>query len=459
MIDSKWGSLSAKVKSSVTLKIVFIGMLILILQIPTFMIYRLISERENTKHTAIAEMSAKWGGRQIITGPYLVVPVIEKRLESDGKNKYEKVINHSIVILPENLIINGSMQPEIRYRGIYQAVLFGSKFQLQGNLRFEDDLWPQYIQPNREIRFQDAAVYVGISDMKGLTMAEVLLDGRPMRPVPGASGGKLIRTGFKIPLNHSSEPLKGGIAFNMTLDLNGSSGVNFYPLGVNTQLSIRSPWQAPSFQGEFLPKNREIDEKGFKAEWQITDMNRNYPQSWLNDDARIEGSDFGVDFYVPANVYQQTARAVRYSVLFIIFIMLVFLFAEALARVWIHPVQYFLIGLAIVIFYALLLALGEHMSFGASYAISALAVSLLVAGYCFGIFRKRLVALVEGTAMLFAYTLIYFMLQLEDYALVAGAITLFVLLTVLMIFTGNLNKKREKNLRELPEPLTPSDLP
>lgn len=435
-------SIVGRITSSLTLKIIFIGILILVLQIPTLMIRALIKEREGRKQEAIAGIASRWGDRQTVTGPFLVIPVLEKRLESDGKKELERIHHHDITILPDKLLINGNMNSEIRSRGIYQAVLYRGEFTVNGSFSFTADTWTQFAQPNYEIRFQDAMLFLGVSDIKGLVKTDIRINGEAITPAPGAAGNRLIRSGFRIPLKKSAAPLSGELTFDLKLGLNGSSGLAFYPLGLQTQVNIGSPWDSPSFQGAFLPHLYKIDNNGFTAEWQITDMNRNYPQTWMNDQFTLGDSSFGVDFYVPANVYQQTERAVRYSVLFIIFIMMVFLFAERIAGIWMHPVQYFLVGLAIVIFYALLLSLGEHVSFCTSYVIAAGAVSLLVAGYCAVIFRKGAVALTEGAAMVIAYILIYLLLQMTDYALIAGCTILFILLALLMAFTGNLNKSK-----------------
>lgn len=435
-------SFTNKIKSSVTAKLIFIGGLILLLQIPILMIQGLIRERETRKHEAIEDIASKWGGRQEMTGPFISIPVTEKRKEHDGKKEVERVISHNITVLPDSLAVKGELDPQVRYRGIYQAVLYRGEFGVKGSFSFPEGFWRSFQRPGYEIHFQEAALFFGVSDIKGLSKTDIKLNGESMRPVSGVSRNHLVGSGFRIPLKHAAEPLTGELFFELQVGLNGSSGISFYPLGIQTQVDIGSSWDSPSFQGAFLPHVRQISGDGFTAGWQITDMNRNYPQSWLDNESKIDGSAFGADFYVPANVYQQTERAVNYSILFIIFIMMVFLFAEALAKVWMHPVQYFLVGLGIVLFYALLLSLGEHLSFCMSYAVAALAVSLLVGGYCAIIFRKGTVALVEGAAMLAAYGMIYLLLQMKDYALIAGCVTLFILLAVLMLFTGNLNKKK-----------------
>ncbi|OGV51545.1 MAG: hypothetical protein A2017_01880 [Lentisphaerae bacterium GWF2_44_16] len=441
------GVLNFMLKRSVAVKIILIGFLIFILQIPTYQIINLINERQSMKVKAVEEICSKWGKSQTLTGPFLVVPFQERVLE--GKEQRERIVKHWITILPETLSVNGNMQPEIRKRGIYQAVLFSGKFTLTGTFILPETSEISGLKPQAEILWNNAIIVFGVSDIIGLKENILKIDGSAIRTIPGMPGGLIANIGFHVPYSLKSRLPSGTsvsnvkIPFCMELGINGSSDINFYPLGRETTVSTASSWNSPSFCGKFLPNSREITDKGFKAEWKISDMNRNYPQVWIDGESKINDSSFGVGFYVTANIYQQSFRAAKYAVLFIVFTMLAFLFAESFAKTWMHPIQYFLVGLAIVMFYSLLLSFAEHISFAQAYLFAALAVVLLVSAYCGLIFRLGKMAVSVGAAMTLAYALLYLVLQMEDYALLAGSICFFVLLAVLMFFTRGINRKSD----------------
>jgi len=400
-----------RLKHSVTLKLIIIGFIVVILQIPTFMVERLNARREKTGKEAEQEIFSQWGKEQTVGGPI--------GIRFNGKDK-------TFYFLPKDLTIQGTIRPEIRYRGIFQTVVYAVLLQVTGEFPADDG---------------PAAIYFPLSNVKGLVDGKFLLNGVPVNPEAPANLGLPYTTGFAIPIDGRVKPAGSAVKFDFRFILNGSEALKFLPLGRTTRVELSSNWGSPGFIGNFLPQRRMVTPNGFTAEYRINELNRALPQSWVGDRTDLDRESFGVNFYIPGNIYLQTMRATRYSALVIVFTMLAFFFTERLTRCRMHPVQYFMAGLAVVLFYVLLLSLGEHLPFARAYLIAALAVALAIGYYARLIFRKNGPAMVEFLLMLAAYGAVYVMLRMEEFALLTGTATLFVLLVVLMTLTGNLNRE------------------
>jgi len=218
----------------------------------------------------------------------------------------------------------------------------------------------------------------------------------------------------------------------MTLDLNGSSSLYFIPIGKETNVSLTSAYKTPSFDGAFITDSNIVDNKGFKANWKVLNLNRNFPQEWTNSAYNISEAAFGVNLLIPVDHYQKSMRSAKYAIMFILLTFLVFLFTEILNGFKIHPVQYLLVGLALIIFYTLLLSISEHVGFTWAYLISSGAIILLISLYSKTIFKEnRLMALLAGI-LIILYGFLFVILRSEDYALLIGSIGLFIVLCVIM---------------------------
>ena len=240
------------------------------------------------------------------------------------------------------------------------------------------------------------------------------------------------------------------------------------PLGRTTQVSVRSDWPNPSFDGAFLPDEREVNESGFTARWEVLHLNRNFPQAWKGSQYRFttpstnepdpsdyyydrpaevvpiasteaSGYSFGVNLLRSVDEYQKATRAAKYAILFIALTFLVFFFVETLNRKRIHPVQYLLVGLALCIFYALLVAISEQLSFNLAFILSSVAVTLLITLYCHSIFRHQKLTLFIGLLLVLLYGFVFTLIQLQDYALLIGSIGLFGILAVVMYFSRKID--------------------
>ena len=422
------------IRNSVSFKLAVVGFLVIILLIPTVMVQSLIGERQDRKANAVSEISQKWGAAQTITGPVLTVPYRQYYKRENGHRAFHIRYAH---FLPKRLNVAGTLNPEIRYRGIYKAVLYQSTLRLDGQFERPDfrslDIDETHVLWNR------ASVSLGISDMKGIRDAMTLQLGQHRFDMqPGMETQDLIESGVsaRIPAGLARE---SNLPFALKLDLNGSDHIHVVPVGKVTRVSLASPWKSPSFDGAFLPYQRHVGAKGFDAKWKVLNLNRNFPQAWVGPQKHMDKSAFGTRLIITADVYQQATRTAKYAVLFILLTFTTFFFSEIINRRRLHPIQYLLIGFALLIFYSLLIALSEHMQFGLAYFVSSAAVVGLITIYArWALGSVRLAALVGGILVIL-YGYLYTLLQLEDYALLMGSIGLFAALACVMYVTRKID--------------------
>ncbi|MHB8809335.1 MAG: cell envelope integrity protein CreD [Desulfobulbaceae bacterium] len=421
------------IRASATLKIFAIGLLVLVLLLPASMVSSLMQERQSRRNLVVAEINQKWGGNQTITGPFFTIPY--KTFYKDEKGQVQFTI-HYLHILPEEVNVSGEIAPEVRYRGIYEAVLYNVDLQLDGKFTLpslsQSDIDPQNV-------LWDKAVFsLGISDMRGIREGIVInADGREYKAGPGLKTTDLAAAGVQavIPL----DPAAAGFAFSLGLNLNGSERLFFVPVGEKTGVALKSSWPSPSFTGAFLPAAREVTGRGFTAAWTVLSLNRNYPQYWTDGQYKVNDAAFGLDLIITADIYQKSIRIAKYALMFIVFTFAAFFFSEVISRRRVHPIQYLLIGLAIILFYVLLLAISEYLTFDLAYILAAAAITAIITGYSQGILKNRSFTLTVCAILLVLYGYLYIVLQLEDYALLMGSIGLFLVLATVMYITRKID--------------------
>jgi len=427
--------MSVNFKNSVSLRLLTIVILALLLLIPAAMISSLIDERQYRRDEAITEVSSKWGNAQTIAGPVLSIPY--KDFFVDEKNKTIEITNFAH-FLPDNLKIGGTVSPETRYRGIYEVIVYSSELKLEG--AFSDLNFDEWNIKEKDILWEDAFISVGIPDMRGIQQnIELGWNSQKYAFNPGVEVSDVISSGISVRIPIDSSEQKKQYNFEFALNLNGSNSLAFIPLGRETMVEISSNWANPSFSGAFLPDDRNITADGFTAKWQVLHLNRNYPQKWTGANFSVYESAFGVDLFLPVDQYQKNMRSVKYAIMIIALTFLVFFFVEILNKKRIHPIQYILVGLALVIFYVLLLSLSEHINFNLAYWLSSVAVISLITAYTVSVFRSSLLTKITGLILLILYGFVFVLLQLQDYALLMGSIGLFVVLAVVMYLSRNID--------------------
>ncbi|MBK20996.1 MAG: cell envelope integrity protein CreD [Flavobacteriales bacterium] len=429
------------IKNSLTIRLITIGILILFLLIPVSMVKNLIKEREYRQQDAIEEVSSKWGEKQTVTGLVLTVPYNTYSKVFDTKTeKYNLIKSREYAhFLPDQLTINGEVLPELRYRGIYEVIVYNSKLNLTGS--FSNPTFEEWKITDENILWEDAYISMGLSDLRGLqNKISLNWNGKQYDFNPGIESNDVIRNGIscRIPVY----PKKTGAFdknFSLELNFNGSSALNFIPLGKSTNVSIKSPWKNPSFDGAFLPDEREINEDGFTAKWDVLHLNRPYPQSFRGSTRGIQNSSFGVNLIVPIDEYQKSMRSAKYAVMFITLTFLLFFFVQILNGVRIHPIQYIIVGLALCVFYTLLVALSEHIPFKYSYLISSVSIISMITLYAQSISKNLKLTYVIGLILIMLYLFIYSIIQMQDYALLMGSFGLFLVLATIMYLSRKIN--------------------
>lgn len=436
-------------KNNIYIKLLIIISIVLLLLIPTTMIKGLIHERENVQNDAISEVSAKWGENQTISGPYISIPYYKYVKEYSKKDSVEKLvlIKENINILPNELSIDGIINPESRYRGIYEIVVYNSILHIKGKFNLSEMSELDIAKEN--IQFDKAYLSLGISDLRGIEKQITLSwNDKTYSFNPGVVSDDIIVSGINANVDLDSKDSML-YEFSLSIDLKGSQLLYFTPVGKVTDIRMASSWSNPSFNGSFLPDTREVSDTGFVAGWNVLHLNRNYPQMWTGSNYSVESSAFGIDLLLPVDSYQKSYRSIRYAILFIAFTFITFFFIEVLQKIFIHPIQYILVGIALVVFYTLLLSISEYLHYNVAFIISAVATILLIAGYLKAILKSNKLTLLISGILFILYAFIFVIIQLQDFSLLIGSVGLFVILGLIMFYSRkidwyNLNLKEEK---------------
>lgn len=428
-----------KLRDSVLLKMIVTGLLILALGIPLMMVRGQIRERQERRDSVVNEVASTWGRAQTLGGPVLTVPYLVHSKDDKGKITTWTQLAH---FLPESLKVDGSLQPEMRRRAIFEVAVY--RADLHGSGTFLRPSFTEWEIPPQDILWDKAWLSIGIPDMRGILRGVKLIwAGKALQLAPGGGVSGLWTNGLRVPisgLGQASE--KQTLDFAFDLAIHGSETLSFLPFGKQTTVSLRSSWPDPSFSGGFLPESRKISAQGFESTWSVPYFGRSYPQQWLEEEREqvvpgnaLNESAFGVNLYLPVDVYQKTERSVKYGMLFLVLTFLAFFLFEVFSPISLHPMHYLLVGSALCLFYVLLLSISEHIPFGASYAIASAGIILLIAGYSFAILNGRKRALAMSGMLVLLYSYLYVLLQAEDYALLLGSIGLFVILAAVMYLT------------------------
>lgn len=445
-------------------KMLVIGALLLFMGIVVAYITGIIQERSNYKQTAVEIISDGWGGSQLIRGPVLLVPVETTVKQSNGKNMtYEELIN----IAPVNVSITGKITPDIRYKGIFKQPVYTTNLQIKGTFSGLN----AYIQSlgvnPANVKWNKANIVTGISDLKGIAKnITVKWNNKSKETFPGTCGQKSFNKGVCTPVDKIGSVNN----FDISLTIKGSQFLKFLPLAKDTLLGLSSSWNNPSFIGNFLPIEKQVTKDGFNAKWNISYLSTNIPKSWMdtsisdladntyNTDyssgetpsSEIEKSfnsnRYGVELLVPVDNYRNTLRAVKYGMLFVIITFLVCFLFEVIGNYKIHPFQYTLVGLSMLIFYLLLLSFSEFINFGLAYIISGIATILLITAYTHFVLvktEKPMFTLTMSGILVSIYIYLYLLLQLQDLSLLFGSIGIFILIAATMYATRNVSWYKE----------------
>ena len=429
-------------RSSVVVKLVVMGVLMLFLLVPLAMVQSVITERAGRRNEVAEEVSTTWGAAQTIAGPVLVVPY--RCTTTDANGKQIQTINRAS-FLPEVLDVQGAADTDERKRSLFKVVVYKARVKMSG--RFAPPDMTSITRPGTEPLWSEATINLGITDPRGIARRIALKwNGQEVAFSPGIADTGLFSTGLHAAVPLSPPGNQSPLAFSLDLDLNGTRALRLLPAGSDASLQLTSGWPHPGFAGAPLPEPRSVGARGFSATWRVPYFGRGFPAAWTDSGldreklkGQAEAAAFGVTFVQPVDIYQQAERAVKYAALFIVLTFVVFFLYEVMRARLLHPVQYVFVGFAICVFYLLLLSISEHVGFDKAYACAATATTLLIATYSAFALGGASKGALMGAAIAALYGFLYLLLRLEDYALLAGSVGLFAMLALLMLATRRVN--------------------
>ena len=430
-------------------KTLVIGLLMLLLSIPLMMVLDVVRERSSHRDSAAEAVARAHAGPQTIAGPVLYWPYTEtfvrqvKAERADGTTREELVTEKRVHIqFPTAMDTSSQLDTETRLRGIFPVTVYTSHHESQGRFVLRA-IEPR--TPNGQITLGQPLVLMDVSDPRGLLSAPKLRLGGVALAVAQAPMGS------QAPLPLAAQPdaalLKVGaeVSFSLVFDLAGTGRIGWVPLADENSVSLRSPWPHPSFGGDFLPRTRTVSSAGFEATWKVpamsTQAQHQFAQMALKSPG--EGGDeievFSVALQDPVDVYRLSERATKYGMMFIVLTFAAFFALEMIKRWRIHPMQYLMIGAALVLFFLLLLSMAEHMAFVWAYLLASLSCIGLLGHYLRHVLGGWRPGLAMSGLLVALYGVLYGILVSEDNALIMGSLLLFGALATIMVATRKLD--------------------
>ena len=444
-MDKQQNKFGNWLKTSLTARMLMIGVLIIVLLIPLSYIEALISERANRQESVIQEINQKWGNEVLLYGPILKIPyktytekIITTRDSKNNRTEKIETINYAY-FFPKKLEMNATINPEEKKRGIYTTSVYTGEISINGSYEKPDF---STIDINEEdILWDKTSIIIKTSNLKGINNQVIInFNKHKFSFLPKYEENHMnlsneiylnkLETNY---INKEALPITTDSDFTIKLNISGSKQIRMVPIGKETDLTITSNWKTANFIGNFLPLNSDkITENGFKAKWKVLRINRAFSQEYFKILPNLKKYAFGVNFMIPIDEYQKSERSAKYGFLVISLTFLIFFLIQSISKINIHPFQYLMIGLALTMFYTLLISISEHSNFLKAYLVAGSSVILLITLYSKSILKTFKFPLFIGASLLALYTFIFVIIQLENYALLVGSIGIFLILSIIM---------------------------
>ena len=431
-------------------KITFLIVLLITLLIPLIFVGELVERREKLFKETVKEIGNEWGKSQKIIAPVISLSYKDSSLSKDDRIKNEKnvvvqPVERRIAILPEELNATIEMKDELRHRGIYNATVYTANIKLTG-----------YFSPKDFPDKNDMVAYlsIGLSDTKALVKVNKFKLGnveKDLEAMSGTMANPLFTSGIsgQIGPEYDGMMKEDKIPFEIDIDIRGSRKISILPLGKKNNFDIKSNWKSPSFSG-VLPVERNIDDNGFTAKWEVSNLIRNYPQVLDIDkdvyydfkDSYSDGDYDGEEstivkvlLYNSVTDYTQIYRACRYGILFILMSLVIVYIFEIVSKKVAHYVQYIVVGFSLVMFYLLLLSLSEHLGFEMAYLLASLAIVIPNSLYVASMTDNKKFGIGMFIFLSGIYAILFSILRMEQYALLTGTLLILAVLYVVMYLT------------------------
>ena len=416
-------------KSKLFFKAIIIFVMAFFLWIPTNLIREVIRERENRQKEAIEEVSSKWAGRQTITGPILVVPYNGTVNGITYQKKYAW-------FLADQLDINSSVAPQKRHRGIYDVVVYQGDISMTA--KFNEIKIGQVNTAPANFLWSEAKLVLQISDLAKGINEEIFIKWKDTSILcqPWSESTPNIGDALYAPVRLTQEVATAVNTFTVNFSLHGSQQLMFSPASRETRIQMKGSWPDPSFTGLKLPEAPNDSDTSINVKWKY--LNRTTPMVWNDQFINLQSSAMGANLIIPVDGYDKTERSVKYSLLCIMLTFAAFFLIETIYKRNLHLIQYGLAGLALVLFYTLLLSISEYLGFNLAYLIASMATIGLVTWFVGSIMKSGKLATFIGFVLAVVYGYIFTIIQLQDYALLMGSIGLFIALGIIMYFSRKL---------------------
>jgi inner membrane protein len=429
-----------------TAKLIMIGILSLVLLIPLALVQNLISERAVRKRDMVQEVNTLWGSDIKFYGPMLSIPYYSTETtqivnaNSQTVTQTKRVIKNAY-FFPEKLYNKSTIKKSKPLkRGLYENVVFTSLMDFEGNFGI-----PNFEKLNistENIIWEKASIIVNTSNLKSIKSdLNISLNNEKFVFESRGSSQSVFGILESNTFDYNSLASDYKINFKFQMKFNGSESVQFIPVGKTTTVVIDSDWNSPNLMGSFAAneENKTITKDGFHAEWKILDINRSFAQQYAESIPNLNEYLFGVKLIETVDQYQQNERASKYGFLVIGLTFLIFFLIQSISKVNIHIFQYTMIGLALIMFYTLLISITEHSSFSIAYLVAASSVILMLLLYSVSVLKNKKFPLFISAALTLLYSFIFVIIQLEDFALLVGSIGLFLILGAVMYFSRKID--------------------
>ena len=427
-----------------TAKMIMVGFLILVLLIPLALVQDLITERSNRKQEVTNIVTQKWGKDIELMGPILKIPykVITETEVIDEKTNQKTIQKYSYTenayFFPDQLNHNTAINKVDNIQlGLYKPIVFKATITSDGTFGTVDisklDLHPE------NILWDKASIIIKTTNLKSIKSdLKIKLNNKFLNLEAKSDDESRFDT---LETNTFTYNPVEDLNFDFSISYNGSNSVQFIPIGKTTATTVDADWNSPSFIGNFATNDttKKITTKNFHADWKIIHVNRPFPQQFKAKIPALKNYQYGVKLIETVDEYQQNERASKYGFLVIGLTFLIFFLIQTISKINIHIFQYTMIGLALIMFYTLLISITEHSSFSIAYAIAASAVIIMLLLYSISILKNKKFPLFITASLTLLYSFIFIIIQLEDYALLVGSIGLFFILGSVMYFSRKID--------------------
>ena len=442
-------------------KLFFAALIGAVLLIPLMMVYALVNDRQVQSATAQESITSGWGGEQIISGPVLVIPYIDEAVETEvvnGQSRTRTVqVRRELFVSPIKQTISTALAPDVKRYSIYRSVIYQAEAQGSASFELTEDFTRTGVERD-QLLLEQAELRFGVTDPRGLTDGtKVIANGQPLVLHPGNGPASTRGSGFSTAFDWSAE---APLSVSWQYGLRGSRSIALVPRGGETEWTITSPWQHPSFIGSFRPDNSEISAEGFTAKYEgITNLALGEslvnlrdaspphivaPGEYAYNPVEAEGSSgqqakaAAVRLIEPVDLYSQVDRSVKYGFLFIGFTFIAFFMFDVVAGAKVASAEYLLTGVGLVLFFVLLLAFSEVVGFTWAYLVASAAIIGLLTAYSAAVLGGWRRAWMIGAMLAGLYATLYVLLSLEAWSLMIGSVLLFLALAAVMFATRNI---------------------